>query len=200
MLKLEQAEKMIQLHIAMAESFDETQVRQICDSLSKSDYDNLPGVDIRDKIRELILQSSRRGRLTELVHACHQMRSDFHWEDRSAVFEATEAAKHMNSQRLVETLATRFSLDDLQQLAFYMGTDFEEVEALWEMFGRNRKVEPSERWLHSVGIVPGSMTPEELVFLFKETWARNFVEDCKRSNIWNKTLAACLHLHSLAFQ
>jgi len=199
MLKLEQAEKMIQLHTAMVESFDETQVRQICDS-SKSSYDNLPGADIRGKIRELILQSNRRGRLTELIHACHQMRSDFHWEDRYTVFEATEAAKHTNSQRLVETLATRFSLDDLEQLAFYVGIDFEEVEAPRGMLGGNRKVEPSERWLHSMGIVPGSMTPEELAFLFKETWARNFVEDCKRSNIWNEILAACLHLHPLAFQ
>ena len=182
MAKLKNAEKMIQLHIAMMESLDEPSVRQICQALPATDYDQLPGTELRDKVRELIMQCNRRGRLDELAAICSQMRPDFHWEDKATIFETVPAVEPIDEERLVQFLTADFNVADLQQLAFQMGIDFENIEALPQ--------KPSERWLLSMGISPDSISPEEWVIHFKETWSRSFLNECKHHSMWPQVVAA----------
>jgi hypothetical protein len=152
MLELEHAREMIQLHIAALESFDELQVRHICELL-RADYDKLPGAGKRDKIREVVLWANRRGRLDELIDDCCQIQPDFHWEDKALAAGIPDSVQRTSLEELGAILAAHFSLDDLKQLAFYLGIDFENVSGSHGLFGTTHDLsERGKQWLSSQGI------------------------------------------------
>lgn len=57
----------VQLLNDISDSFDETELKEICLRLNVN-YGHISGANLRDKSRELILYLDRRDRLTELVH------------------------------------------------------------------------------------------------------------------------------------
>lgn len=58
--------------------FSESELRDLCFDLD-IDYDNLPGYVKKDKARELIQYSQRRGRLPELTRQISQLRPHVSW-------------------------------------------------------------------------------------------------------------------------
>lgn len=63
--------------------FDESELQNLAFDLGV-DYENLPGQSKGDKARGLIAFLERRGRLSELVQACHQLRLNAPWEGELA--------------------------------------------------------------------------------------------------------------------
>jgi formylglycine-generating enzyme required for sulfatase activity len=58
--------------------FDESELRDLCFDL-KVDYDSLRGDGKGDRARELVAYMERRGRISELVEACRQLRPSVLW-------------------------------------------------------------------------------------------------------------------------
>lgn len=199
MLKLEQSEKLIRLQIAILESFDETQIRQTCKVLSGVDYDALPGKRRRDKVRELLLWSNRHGLIPKLVSACNQMSSDFNWRGRLIVFDLPDAVKE-NAEHLTTILIHHFNLDDLRQLAFCLGVDFEEIEGPHGVFGTTDNLsEKNKQWLSGLGINCDLLSPEEIDVALNEMWIESFIGFCRVEDAWAQAMAICYHLHPEAF-
>jgi len=62
----------------LRECFNESELRDICFDL-QIDYEELPGQEVKTKTIEVILYLERRGRLSELVNMCKQLRPDISW-------------------------------------------------------------------------------------------------------------------------
>ncbi len=121
-----QRHRLTKLHTAMMESLDVAQLEQLCQAMD-CPYRRLVGTEKRDKIRELILWCQRRKRVPELAELCQQLQPGFHWQDRPLVVGAIDVLNPPTPERVVATLANRFSQNDLRQLCFYLGVDFESV-------------------------------------------------------------------------
>lgn len=61
--------------------FNESELQNLAFDLGL-DYENLPGKSKGDKARELIAFLERRGRLSELVQTCYQLRPNASWEGK----------------------------------------------------------------------------------------------------------------------
>lgn len=68
-----------ELRQILIDYFDEGELQNLTFDLSV-DYENLPGKTKGDKARELIAFLERRGRVSELVQACRQLRPNAPWE------------------------------------------------------------------------------------------------------------------------
>lgn len=64
---------LLALRDVLLQAFNESELRDICFSL-RVDYEEIYGEGKRDKTRELILYLERRGRISELVEICRQLR------------------------------------------------------------------------------------------------------------------------------
>jgi hypothetical protein len=58
--------------------FSEEEVKDIC-FVMNIDYDNLPGEEKLSKTRELLQHCKRRGRVSELTHACNRLYPNTDW-------------------------------------------------------------------------------------------------------------------------
>ncbi len=65
----------------LRKSFSEGDLRDLCQDLD-IDYDDLPGEGKADKVRELIIFCDQRGRLSELLSKCQELRPDIPWSER----------------------------------------------------------------------------------------------------------------------
>ena len=67
--------RMVTLRQVLATRFSETELRDLCFDLGV-DYESLPGESKADRARELVAYFARRHRLTRLIRAIHEARSD----------------------------------------------------------------------------------------------------------------------------
>ncbi len=198
-MKTEQTE-LVQLHMAMTEYFDEAHVDQISLTIWGAPYDRRKAPTKRDKVRELLLALRRRRRIPELVDLCRQLDTNFSWQERdlSPLYQAPGLVTRIDAERLVITLAHQFSLDDLRQVCFYLGIDFEEIpgpHGSWP----GELSEADQRWLRNQRPEYASLSAEELDILYKKKWAENLVSQCKAEGIWEQLLAVCYWLHPETF-
>lgn len=64
----------------LIDCFNESELQNLVFDLG-IDYENLPGKSKEDKTRELIAFLERRGRVSELVRVCYQLRPNLPWEE-----------------------------------------------------------------------------------------------------------------------
>ncbi len=68
-----------QLRVMIHQHFNEGELRTLCFDLNIDYEDCLIGETKQDKVRELLLYCTRRGRVTDLVNACRQARPQVDW-------------------------------------------------------------------------------------------------------------------------
>ncbi len=201
----EQAKTLIQLHLAMMDSFNVVHLRRLCRGMPKIDYDNLKGAGQRGKTRELLLAALRRHRLPQLIELCRQIEPDFAWEDRDieVLYATDETARSVEPEELIQAIAQHFSQDDLDQLCFYLGfaPDIIAYDILLSSIVPVHMLSPgTRRKLEELGIDYQNLPQQEIKTLVKELWAESFVAYCQRRGLWERAVAVCRYLRPEAFQ
>ncbi len=132
-----------ELHRLLTEQFDESQLREICKSVSV-DYQRLPYVEQGGTARELVMYLARRERVSELIDYCSQRRPDVPWagdlapaqHERSVAdttLQSADVAGHGGSPlkadvtELREALAVYFAARELRDLCFELGVDYDRL-------------------------------------------------------------------------
>ncbi len=189
---------LIQLYQAMAQSFDEAQVDRLGRATLGQGYEGLKGEGKQGKTRELILALERRGRLAELVDQCQRLLGEFSYQEEEIdwLYQLPESAGPVDEARLPAVLATRFSLDDLHQLCFYLGIHFDDVMG-WDDPRTWR--ERTRQHFRQLGIDYDQLSLAELNAALQKRWVERFVAFCKEKGIWSQTVAVSFHLHPEVF-
>jgi hypothetical protein len=189
---------LIQLYQAMAQSCDEAQVDRLGRATLGQGYKLLKGEGQRGKTRELILALERRSRLPELVDQCQRLLGEFRYQDEEIdwLYQLPESASPVDEARLPAVLATRFSLDDLHQLCFYLGILFDDI-MWWD--NPSSWSEKTRQHFREVGIDYDQLSLAELNAALQERWVERFVAFCQEKGIWPQTVAVSFHLHPEAF-
>jgi hypothetical protein len=130
------------LQHALATYYNEHELHSLCSDLGVR-YDFLPGEGKASKISELILYLERNERISELMENIKRARPHVTWEDEPKVIRETPATfqndpseplfsdKHVSAQadsdRLSQLLDYCFSTEELQELCFDLGVDYESL-------------------------------------------------------------------------
>lgn len=83
---------MIELLETLSNRFDEGELRTLCYALG-IDYDDLPAVGKRNKVRELLRYAERHGRLDDVFAAGDRLRPDIDWNHLQQVVRQAQAKR-----------------------------------------------------------------------------------------------------------
>ena len=116
----------------IVERLSADQVRHLCVSM-RVDHEALPGADLWDKTKVLVLYLADQRRIAELISACSQIRPDLTWQ--SVLEQASEPAQadEANStqapdpRKLAQLIIQCFDLTELRELCFDVGVDYEDL-------------------------------------------------------------------------
>ena len=103
----------------------------------------------------------------------------------------------VDEERLPAILATRFGLDDLRQLCFYLGILFDDIMG-WD--DPRTWSERTRQHFRDVGIDCDQLSLAELNAALQESWVERFVAFCHEKQIWPQTVAVSFYLHTEAFR
>jgi len=96
----------VKLRQSLVDSFGDDDLRTLCFDL-QVDYENLPAEGKAGKVRELVAQLERTGRIPELVEMCCKVRPSIAWADALQVSKAS--APGSQSERLLGGILPRIN-------------------------------------------------------------------------------------------
>jgi hypothetical protein len=101
---------------------------------------------------------------------------------------------------LLEIFANHLNLNELRQLCFYLGIDFEDIPPAGLYPGGRHFSEGQQRSLCDLGIDYNALTSEEIMVRLKRLWFINFTSFWERKGgNTAQIVAICRHIRHDAF-
>ena len=166
--------ELIRLYLAIDEFFSFNQIQEMYRKLKVDDIQN--SASKREKIRRFLLYINRRGRISELKEICFQMEPNFLWNKLILPVENISTNKSMTEEELNTSIINNFTTDDLQQLCFFLGIDFDDIGAsYWLNKGINQLSTRELESLQNFGVNTHELTKKQFEIALKRLWVNQFM-------------------------